>query len=452
MKVKVNRVLIASLLFGLFFGAGNLIFPVSMGQHAGNQSTSAAIGFIIAATGIPFLGVVAMALSNSNSTLEFTKMFGKKFSYAFTILLYLTIGPFFALPRLATVPYEVGVKPALNQDTSLLGLIIFSAIFFFVAYLFSRKENKLIDWVGKILTPLFLTMLGFLIVRALISPMGSGLTHSAIGSYSEGSFFTGFLEGYNTMDTLAAIAFGGIIISSVRSFGVEQPKEVAKHTVISGFLSVLLMGIIYGLLTWIGASSLSVMEVSSNGGIALSNISKYYLGNIGSIFFALIITVACLKTAIGLITSCSKIFTEMFPNSLSYLNYARLFSLISFLIACFGLNQIIALSKPVLMLIYPIAIACILLTLFGLSKSKYRVVFNITMILVTISAVFDFLNTLRQTIPAFTLFNGLLNSIEKMIPYFESGFFWIFMFGIGVAFGSIIQCYYSSKYKVVSST
>lgn len=176
MKKKLTgkeSIIVASMLFGLFFGAGNLIFPVSMGQKAGSHVWPAIIGFCITGVGLPLLGIVALSVSQRKSLFDMTSLVGKGFAYFFTLALYLTIGPFFAIPRTATVSFQVGVAPLLKPELRSIALFIFSVLFFVVVLFFSLKPSRILDWVGKILNPLFLVVLSVLVITALIHPMGN---------------------------------------------------------------------------------------------------------------------------------------------------------------------------------------------------------------------------------------------------------------------------------------
>ena len=145
---------IGSMLFGLFFGAGNLIFPVHMGQEAGSNVFLANLGFLVTGIGLPFLGVIAIGSSQSSGVFELSSRINRRYAYIFTILLYLVIGPFFALPRLATTSFEIGLSSIVSTGFSALSLAVFSLVFFFVAWWLSRKPSKLLDYVGKFLNPL----------------------------------------------------------------------------------------------------------------------------------------------------------------------------------------------------------------------------------------------------------------------------------------------------------
>lgn len=143
--------------------------------------------------------------------------------------------------------------------------------------------------------------------------MGALTDTAPTGAYAGSAFFTGFLEGYNTMDALASLAFGIILIEVIQNLGITDSKDVCLCTIRSGILAALLMALIYGSLAFMGAQSVSLLGVSADGGLALSSIANHYLGGIGGLFLGIMITFACLKTAIGLVTACSTTFSELFP-------------------------------------------------------------------------------------------------------------------------------------------
>ncbi|MDR1568488.1 MAG: branched-chain amino acid transport system II carrier protein, partial [Streptococcaceae bacterium] len=342
----------------------------------------------------------------------------------FTMTLYLVIGPFFALPRLATTSFEIGIAPFLSTESKPLALVMFSILFFASAWWFSRKPTQLLSYVGKFLNPLFLLLLGILLIMAFINPLGSISNAAAQGNYLRQPFITGFTEGYNTLDALASLAFGIIIITTIKSMGVKKPSTIALATVKSGFISILLMGIIYTLLGLIGAMSLGHFAMTDNGGIALAQIAKHYLGTFGSFFLSLIVIIACLKTAIGLVTACSETFAELFPKQ----NYAQFIAVISFLPCIFanvGLTKIISISTPVLMFIYPLAITLILLALISPLFKQQAKVYQMTTYFTLIAAVLDGVNALPESLKNSSGIKSLLNFANQYLPFFSIGMGWL---------------------------
>lgn len=438
-----SYILIGSMLFGLFFGAGNLIFPVHMGQEAGSNVVSATLGFLVTGIGLPFLGVVAIGVSKSRGLFDLASRVHPMYGYIMTVLLYLTIGPFFALPRTGTVSYQIGLAPYIADEYQTIGLAIFTVLFFFVALLFSLKPSKILTWVGKILNPLFLVFLAFLVIVSFLKPMGTISDAAIHGSYAADPFFKGFTEGYNTMDALASLAFGIIVVQTIKGLGVQSPRNIAIGTIKAGSVSVLLMGLIYGCLAYIGATSIGQYKLSENGGIALAQIANYYFGSLGSILLAIIVTLACLKTAIGLITACSETFQELFPNSLSYKSYVVLFTIFSCLIANIGLTQIISLSIPVLMFLYPLAITLILLALLSPLFKDRQIVYMMTTLCTLLVSIADGINAMPESIKNQESVQGFLILYRTFLPFFDIGMGWIIPLVVGLGAGWMISCFYA---------
>ena len=433
---KKELVFIASMLFGLFFGAGNLIFPIYMGQMAGRHMWQATIGFLITGVGLPLMGVAAMGISRSNGLIELSGKVSRGYSVFFTCALYLTIGPFFAIPRCATVPFTVGVTPLLGTGVaSGAALAIFSGVFFLIVLGFSLVPGKILTWVGKILNPLFLLFLGVLVVAALVNPIGEISSIAPDGSYVDKAFSTGFLEGYNTMDALAGLAFGIIVIDVIRGLGIQEPKAVAKNTVKAGVFSCLLMALIYLAVMVVGAQSRGLYEICNNGGEVFALVSNHYFGKIGAMILAAMVCLACLKTAVGLVTSCAETFCKLFPKFLPYRAWAVAFSVVSFLIANLGLDTIIAYSLPVLMFLYPLAITLILLGLCGNAFGHSRCVYGWVTGCTLVAALYDFLNALLPNYPQLA---GILQAIGRVLPLSSYGLGWILPAALGLGIGLLV--------------
>ena len=434
-----ETIFVASMLFGMFFGAGNLIFPASMGQLSGSHVWLAAAGFLITGVGLPLLGVAALGISRKDGLLALGSSVGKKYGVFFTCVLYLTIGPFFAIPRCATVSYTVGIQRILPGTGQTAALAVFSLLFFGAVLFFSLRPGEILTWIGKVLNPLFLCFLGILIVRALISPMGEIAEIAPAGEYASAAFFTGLLEGYNTMDALAGLAFGIIVVNVIRNLGVSEPGEVAKQTIRAGVFSAALMALIYVLVAVVGAQSRGMLATAGNGGEALAQIAEHYFGGAGAIILAVTVTVACLKTAVGLITSCSETFVQMFPGGPSYRIWAVIFSVLSFAIANLGLNAIIAWSQPVLMFLYPLAIVLILLTLTGRLFGNDRTVLRWTIGFTAAAAVFDFLRAMPEGTLAALHLEGAVNTAAGIVPFMKQGFGWVSPAVLGLVAGLILR-------------
>lgn len=435
-----QKILVAGTLFGMFFGAGNLIFPVHLGQLAGRNVIPAMIGFIITAVGIPIMGVAAIGNTHSDGLQQLSNKVGKGYGYVFSCLLYLTIGPGFAIPRCATTSFTVGVAPMLSAGASeSIALLIFSVIFFAIVLILSLRPGEITVWIGKVITPIFLVFLAILVVTALINPSTSVSDVEPAAGYQTGALSLGFIEGYNTMDAIAGLAFGIVVIDIIRSMGVTDDSDVAKDVLSSGLLTSIPMIVIYVTTILMGTQSRGLFETSENGGIALAQISGHYLGRAGSLVLAVTITCACLKTAIGLVTSCSDAFSRMFPKGLSYRAWAVIFTVLSFLISNFGLSKIISYSLPLLLFLYPLAITLILLALFGNLFHHDRAVYVSVTAFTCIAALFDLAKALPANLKTALHLDSAVGLAEKILPFFDISLGWVLPAFVGLVLGLIIH-------------
>ena len=437
-----QRILVATTLFGMFFGAGNLIFPVHLGQMAGSNVIPAIIGFIITAVGIPIFGVAAIGVTHSDGLQTLSGKVGKGYGIFFTCLLYLTIGPLFAIPRCATVSFTTGVVPMLlDPSKEWLALLIFSAIFFAFVLFFSLRPGKITVWIGKIINPIFLLFLAVLVIAALTNPGASIAAVEPVEAYATGtsSFFSSFIEGYGTMDAIAGLAFGIVVVDVIRRMGVDNDDAVAVDVLGSGALTGILMAVIYIVTILMGTQSRGLFEISDNGGIALTQIAGHYFGGVGQIILAVTITFACLKTSIGLVTSCSETFVKMTHGKLSYKAWAILFTLFSFAVSNVGLSAIIEYSIPVLMLIYPPAIALIILAFIGKFFHHDKAVYISVMAFTWAAAIFDFMKTLPAGVQSSLHLDRLVAFARQYLPLFDLNLGWLLPAVAGFVIGMAIH-------------
>ena len=435
---KNPYVSIGLMLFALFFGAGNLIFPVYMGQLSGANSIPAIIGFCMTGVGLPLLGIAAIGISKSKGLFDASKKVATWFSYFFTVILYLSIGPLFAIPRTATVSFTTGITPFISADQTQLGLFIYTVIFFALVLLFSLRPSKIMTWIGKYINSIFLVLLFCLLLMAVIKPIGSFTEVQPTGGYISQPFFTGLLEGYNTMDALASLAFAIVLINAIKEFKIKDAKEIAKITLRSGVLAVALMAVIYFGLTILGAQSALLQGTSENGGVALALLAKHYYGAVGNVLLAGIMIFACLKTAIGLVTSCAETFVEVFPKTVSYRIYAIGFTLVSFLLSNFGLDRILKYSLPALLFLYPITIVFIFLLLVGSFVGENKTIYQSTIIATIIAAFMDTFSKPSYTFMHTAFTDGLVSLYQKL-PMYEIGFAWVIFSVVGFIIGFVLS-------------
>ena len=435
-----QKILVAGTLFGMFFGAGNLIFPVHLGQMAGQNALPAIIGFIITAVGIPILGVAAIGVTHSDGLQTLSGKVGKGYGIFFTCLLYLTIGPLFAIPRCATVSFTTGITPLLGADSpERLYLLLFSAVFFAFVLFFSLRPGKITVWIGKIINPLFLFFFAVLMLAALLAPGAAVSAVEPVEAYRSDAFFPALIEGYGTMDAIAGLAFGIVVIGVIRRMGVDNDDTIAEDVLSSGLLTGALMALIYVVSIVVGAQSRGLFELSENGGIALTQIAGHYLGGVGLFILAFTITFACLKTSIGLVTACAETFSKMTNGKISYRSWAILFTVFSFAVSNIGLSAIIEYSIPMLMLIYPPAIALILLAFLGKFFAHDRTVYIATMIGTWAAAIFDCMKTLPAPVQAALHLDAPIAFAAAHLPLFDKNLGWLLPAVIGFAAGMAIR-------------
>lgn len=405
-----------------------MIFPPFLGQEAGTSVWVAIIGFLITGVGLPLIAVIAIAKSGDVQTMA--NRVHPLYGLIFTVAMYLVIGPLFAIPRTGTVSYEIGVLPFLSENAanSIWPLLIFSIVFFVLTTLLAMNPGKLVDVIGNILTPLLLIILAVIVIKAIISPIGD--PQAPTGAYVDSAFFKGFIEGYLTMDTIAALVFGIIVISSIKGFGVTKKASITKICIAAGLIAAAGLAIIYVSLAYIGSTSPNTLGVQPNGGALLSVAAQFLFGSAGGYILGFAIIFACLTTSVGLISSCAAYFNKLVP-SISYKKFVIIFSIFSMAIANVGLTQLINFSVPVLTFLYPLAIVLILLTLINNVFKGASIVYICALIPTGIISIIDGLN-------AAGLGSEGLNNTLSILPLFSVGIGWLVPAIIGAIVGFII--------------
>lgn len=432
MKNNDNReiILIASLIFGMFFGAGNLIFPVQIGQLAGANWLPATIGFLMTGSMVLFLVMLSVSVTNSNGIYDIAKPVSRWFATLFLIMVHFSIGPFFATPRTAATAFSMGVESFLSGSQRPVGMFLFSLTLFTVAYLATVEKTALTDWIGKYLNPLFLFLLVVILIIELIMPMGS-LDQPVNSAYQENAFFTGFINGYNTMGGLGLMAFSVTIVFAVRGLGFKN-KEAPRVLVKAGLVSIFLEGLLYTSLVLLGVSSLGQFTPHANGGEAFSAIVSHYAGNFGTVATGLLITLTVLTTAMGLISSFAQDFHALFPK-VSYLAWLRIAAFSSFAVANVGLTNIVAWAMPVLLFLYPYVLSLIFLSLTSKFYHRAGIVYQTTVIAITIPAILDAFNA--SLIGRLPIMSEIVGYYKTTIPLATVGLGWVLPALIGFSVG-----------------
>lgn len=435
---KSAYIAIGMMLFALFFGAGNLIFPASLGQQAGSNVGWAILGFIITGVGLPLLGVIAMGYSGCKNAEELAGRIHPWYGLIYTVLLYLSIGPMFAIPRTGTVAYEIAVRPFLGETG--LGETLFLAGFFLLTLWLSISPQKLVNRIGKGLTPALLLVILLLIVKSFITPIGGYGAPQLAYAQPGVAVLQGFLDGYNTMDALASIVFAVLVIDFVKMSGATTREAITKSVMEVGIIAVSLLGIVYVFIANIGATSVERFGIFDTGAPVLSASAQYLFGGLGSIILAIIVLLACLTTSIGLVTSCATYFNSLY-SKLSYKALVLIFSVAAFFVSMYGLKTIISAAIPMLMLLYPLTIVIILLALTNNLFAGRRCVYVWTVGLTMIAALVSGLESANMAPSAIEAI------FTQYVPFHKVGMGWVGFtivgFIVGLLHKSIVK---ESKY------
>lgn len=425
-----NVMVIGFMLFALFFGAGNLIFPPSLGWASGHDFTWAILGFVITGVGLPLLGLIAGAFNEGGIQGEASKVH-PVFGLILVVVVYLTIGPLFAIPRTAAVAFEMGLVPFIGHpETNYLPVA--AAIYFAVVLYLSINPSKMVDRIGQVLTPLLLLSIFALAIRAFMV-LGAGATEPQASFNSEAPFFHGFVEGYQTMDTIAAVAFAMIAMSAVKATGVTRETGLFKYTVMASLIAGLGLALVYMSLGWVGnhftLSAEQAAAVPGNlGAYILTEVATITYGSFGRYLLSIIVTLACLTTATGLVVAVSAFFQSIYPK-IGYKTYAVLFTVVSFGIATMGLNQVISLSIPVLMVVYPIIIVLIALVYLNLLVPVSRLAMQMAV----------------YTTVVVSLLSVFASSTIEFLPFRDISMEWLLPAAIALALGWLINMARTAK-------
>lgn len=419
---------IGLMLFSMFLGAGNVIFAPMVGQQAGTNVWLAMGGFLVTGVGLVLLAIVA--LTRGGGTVE--KLAGRVsplFATIFSVLLFLSLGPIYVIPRTTSVVYEIAVNPlVLNKANTGVYLFVFSLLFIALTIFLSWNTTKFVDRLGKLITPIFSILLIVLIAKSIITPLGS------IGEpqkdYLSGVFIKGFTQGYYTMDVLAAFVFGGIFIKSISSLGIKSEKEVSKLFIKAGTITIIGLIALQISMAWIGASSVEAIGFKENGGEVIALSAMALFGQAGIYIIGTVIFLTGITTNVACLAAVSEYFERIIP-SVSYKKWLILFSVLSLIITNFGLTTILTLASPILLLLYPLAIALIALVFANGLFNGHRAVYVSTIIGVGVVAILDSLKEANIAPEA-------INQIFGFIPLFTNGAGWIVTGLIGFLIGIVV--------------
>ncbi len=425
------------MLFALFFGAGNLIYPPVLGQQAGQAVGAALAGFLLTGVGLPLAGVLAVAYTGSRDLQELAGRAGRAYGVFFAVALYLAIGPLFAAPRTATVSFDIGIRPFLGGGEHKGLLAAFAAAFFALTYWLSISPGKLVDRVGKVLTPALLVSIAVLVGYAAAKPMAALQMPAA--DYAANPVVKGLIEGYGTMDALASLVFAIIVIDAVRGMGFAKKEEVLYLTSRAGFVAAAFLALVYAFVAYMGAASVGAIGIQENGAVVLAKSAQYYFGTAGNVLLAVIVILACLSTSVGLITACGEYFHRLAPR-VSYRAWVTVFTLVSLELANVGLSGIIKLSVPALMLLYPLTVVLIALAFLDRFFGGRRIVYACTVAATLPVALIDGWRTAHGMFDGAS--DGLIMQIDaalkNILPLYADGLGWVAPAAVGLAVGLVL--------------
>nr|WP_168388274.1 branched-chain amino acid transport system II carrier protein [Zobellella endophytica] len=407
--------------FAFFLGAGNIIFPPLAGFLAGENLNSAMFGFLLTAVGLPLAGLVAAALAGGGLP-TMGRYLPPVVVTVMGCAIFIIIGPAFAAPRTGLVAFEMGVKPFLDNPGQ-AALTLYTIVFFGVALLLSLSQGRLLEAVGKLLTPILLLLLIILAVAVFVNPQGT--QPEVAEAYLHQPFVKGFIEGYNTMDTFASLLFAILILDVLRKKGVIEPRAQSRYLMMAALIAAAGLGFVYTSLFILGGTSLGVVESASNGGEIISAYVLALFGTPGLWILAGIVTLACLTTAVGLVSSCADYFHNLTGKG-SYRRWVVMIALACMLVANVGLSTLIAVSIPILVALYPVAIALVLATyLRPLMKSP---VFAFRLI-IAVSLAFGLLDGMQAA--------GLNMVLFDFLPLFGVGMAWVLPTAVAAVIGLV---------------
>lgn len=412
-------------LFSMFFGAGNLLFPPYLGLISGGHWLTSLAGFILADVGLALLVITAAAKCGGELDTVLSRA-GNNMAKFVGIASVLCIGPLLAIPRTAATTFEMGISPIIGETGSIIPIIV-SVVFFLLTLILTIKPSKVVDIIGKVLTPALLIALGILIVIGIISPIGVISENALI---DKSLFSEGVSQGYLTMDALGAAALATVIIASIGERGYNNPKDKVKITVQSGLVAGLALTLVYGGLTFLGSMLSSTYGIDTPQASLMVVITNSLLGYPGKIVLGVIVTLACLTTSIGLTSAAAKYFSSISNNKIKYETIVITICIFSAVVSNFGVSTIIKFSAPVLEIVYPVLIALVVMTLLGdhiRNDNAFKGAAYVTLVISLLSVGSNLLS-LKQ-----------ISDLLSLLPFASIGFNWIVPAIIGAVVGGLIK-------------
>ena len=352
-NTAADIVVVGFALFSMFFGAGNVIFPPFLGMEAGSQWLTGFSAYFIADIGLAMMGMFALLrVGSSEKVLERA---GRVPAEILMCAIILCIGPMVAIPRTSATTFEMAISPNLSGVSP----VLFSVLFFALILVLCIKESAVVDIVGKILTPLLLLGLFAIIIKGVITPVGE---ISALPQISNVAV-TGIKAGYQTMDALAALPFGIIVLQSVTAKGYDNSKKQFRVVGGSAILAGVLLLAVYMGLAYLGATVSGQYNGTIGRAQLVMAIVEALMGKVGMILFGVVVGLACVTTAIALTSSAAAYFAELCRGKVPYKAFVIAICVFSAVVSNLGLDRIVAVAAPVLDVIYPPTLVLIFISL-----------------------------------------------------------------------------------------
>ncbi len=422
---KGSYLVLGGMLFSMFFGAGNLILPPLVGLQAGTAYLPAMAGFLAAGIGLPVLAIVALAQCGSARALA--GRVGPRFAAAFVALVYLTIGPFLAIPRTASTAFAMA-KPLLPYGIdSAAATVAFSLAFFGVAFLLALHPGALNRVMGRFSAPLLIVLIVVVVASAVFAPVGAPA--SPVPPYDGNALSEGFIAGYQTTDLLAALCFGIVVTVNAKALGARGPKPLTLAVSVAGVIAGVLMGVVYCGIGIVGVQMGTVSPGATNGAELLSVACQMHFGPAGAVLVAAIFLLACLNVCIALVSCCAEYFYEALPR-FPLAAWAAVFAGSSCLVSLLGLDAILAFSVPLLNALYPPAIVLVLMGLFAKQVDRVPKAWAWTV---------GFTGAASVLVVAGDLFFADGQTLAAVLPFGSLGFGWVVPALAGAAIGTAIS-------------
>lgn len=424
MKKRYDFIAVGFTIFAIFFGAGNLIFPPEIGMNSGREWFISLLGFFISGIGLPLLGI--LALNKAGSLEKFGEKIGNKFTNIYTALILICLGPIVAIPRTGASTYEMSILPNLGN---IISPTIFSIIFFGITLILTLKPTKIVEYIGKVLTPIILVILSFIIVKGIF------FTEHIFSQGTGNSFSYGFINGYQPMDALGAPLTAVIAINAIVALGYTKDSERKSVLKKASIVSSIGLIIIYGGLLYLGAALGGYFPQGISQTELTIGIAHMILGDLGRVALGVAVAVACLTTAIGLTAMVGEFFSKTLK--IKYEIIVIIICISSAIISILGISSIVKLAIPILKIFYPMQIILILFNVIGV---KNKLTYKVTVYTTLIVSILDVL---------YTQFNlRVLQGIFNFLPLSSEGFAWIIPAIIAILISLLINIFNKEKVNV----